>query len=161
MEEVKALRAYNLLNEFGHHLTLQYGRCVDLDGNIMNADSAQRWRFFGSRIPMPVRSGTWFQGLSSCEMLNWLKNAGWLPETHVNLSSGCAIVYKVNPELEHEIRDFDSLGPTDKRKCNEAVLYLMRHNRFTTAYGLYRVLHNCSLSVAVQSVKAMLDKDNE
>lgn len=161
MEEVKALRSYNLLNEFGHHLTLQYGRCVDLDGNIMNANSAQRWRFFGSKIPMPVRSGTWFQGLSTREMLDWLKNAGWLPETMVILPSGCATVYKVNLEPEYEIRDFDSLCPTDKRKCNEAVLYLMHHNQFSTAYVLYRVLHNCSLSVAAQSVKAMLDKDNE
>lgn len=95
MEKVKALVSYNLRHSVsGTTLMMQYGRVSDDYGNVINSTAAQRWRFIGRQIPIPVRCGTWFQGISATEMLDWLYREGWILESRVDIGSGYARVYK-------------------------------------------------------------------
>lgn len=95
MENVKALVSYNLRHfESNKELMMQYGRTLTAAGNIDFNDSAQRWRFIGKQIPMPIRCDTWFQGLSATEMLDWLYRKGWILESRVDIGSGYAKIYK-------------------------------------------------------------------
>ena len=170
MEIVKALHSYCLTKD-GISLTMQYGRNENAGGN------KERWRFYGSRIPMPVRSGTWFQGLSVREMLNWLSDNGWELHCRVNLCSG--IVYPICkgneipdeevPIKEHADDDKGNETPSqeeinnvrDERALREAVVFLYNNSRRVTAARLYRYFKQCTLSDAVNAIREMATLDEE
>ena len=135
MEHVRPLVSFNLRNANRDKLTLQYGRVLCANGNASSLVEDQRWRFYGKKIPMPVRSGTWFQGLSTTEMLDWLKKEGWYPETHVNIGTGTAFVY--------DGKGNDGLA--------DAIRYLCTNNR-VQAIRVYKYIANCSIRDAVDAV---------
>lgn len=147
MEVVKNLVSYNLRNANGQRLMLQYGKAYE-GGRMSEKVEAQRWRFYGERIPMPVRSGTWFQGLSSTEMLDWLKREGWQPESRVAIGAGSALVYKV---------DFSDGNDDDNLK--KAIRFLNDRN-FAYATVVYRLLNGCDTGKAADAVREICNADN-
>lgn len=105
MENVKKIRAFYYQDNDGNKLTMFYGRLVDCTGvGIVGTDNAQRWCFIGNKIPMPVRSGTWFQGFGFNKMNDFVESTGYKLVTTVNLIYGtvwyCPIVNKPIPDMD-------------------------------------------------------------
>lgn len=105
------IKTYNLVDSNGKRLQLILGQTSHVsDATIIpKADKGYRWQFIGTNIPMPVRSGYWFNGFPEETMLEWLKANGWYPKTCVDMYTGKAKVYTlptVNkdgiPEVEIE-----------------------------------------------------------
>lgn len=95
MRKFRILRVYNLVNANGDKLRLNLGVTDDpLEEYPMSAsDKGFRWNFEGHKIPMPVRSGYWFNGFSESVMLDWLKGNGWALHTVVNMMHGEVVVH--------------------------------------------------------------------
>lgn len=161
MEKVKALVSYNLRHsDKPARLMMQYGRVSDDYGNVINSTAAQRWRFFGPQIPMPVRSGTWFQGFSADEMLEWLRREGWMLETKVIIGTGYAAIYNENKSSAYD--DVINVPPLAKGKesFERVICELVRDGRKATAYFMWRYAHGGSLAQAKSAVEALVDKGN-
>lgn len=161
MEKVKALVSYNLRHsDKPAMLMMQYGRVSDDYGNVINSTTAQRWRFFGPQIPMPVRSGTWFQGFSADEMLEWLRREGWTLETKVTIGTGYATIYKGNESSAYN--DPINVPPLTRGKDSfeRVIRELIQDGRKPTAYLMWRYAHGGSLAQAKSAVKALVDKGN-
>ena len=144
MEKVKALIAYNLRNPDGCTLRMLYGRMLDMNGCVDNAYSAQRWCFCGTRIPMPVRSGTWFVGFAVPEMLEWLRHEGWELQTRVVIGTGYAQVYEPSQKGNEDF---------DKAAFHEIIRELYEDGRRLKAIRIYRYAHKCALSEANKAVR--------
>ena len=154
MENVKALVSYNLRHTAnGDRLMMQYGRLWEAVVGVDCAETAQRWRFFGQQIPMPVRSGTWFQGFSANEMLEWLRREGWTLETKVIIGTGHATVYK------KPVSDIPPLT-VGKTAFEGTVCDLVQAGAKATAYFMWQYVHGGSLLQAKQAVEALVDKGN-
>ena len=97
-ENIAIIRTYNLVNTNGNKLQLQLGLDVEVNANFRNGDpdKGYRWSFIGTSIPMPVRSGTWFNGFPERTMLEWLAEHGWVCSTIVNMNTGKATVYAID-----------------------------------------------------------------
>jgi hypothetical protein len=92
MERIKPLRRYTLIDEHRNALHLFLGQ---EDGHAkMSKDKGFRWMFKGHKIPMPVRSETWFNGFPVDTMLDWLKRNGWTLHSELNLATSRLTVYK-------------------------------------------------------------------
>ena len=142
---IQKIKAYYFKDRNGIKLTLCYGREVsDLTGEIDNSPTDQRWVMYGKRIPMPVRSGTWFQGLSSVAMVNFLEANGYTLEASVNLSTGIMHKYVYDEidmyDVEHHIRNA-------YRGDNKVALVM-----------LYRDITGMSIHNANNAVNAIIDK---
>lgn len=83
---IDIMKIYNLLDPNGNKLQLFLGRKVDNGGDavINGKDKGWRWSFYGTKIPMPIRKGEWFNGFPEETMLNWLKAHGWHVRTIVH-----------------------------------------------------------------------------
>lgn len=66
--------AYCFVNASNEVLTLQGGYFKNEDGKVTLKSF---WSFIGNNIPMPVRSGTWFEGMKFKVMRSWLESNGW------------------------------------------------------------------------------------
>lgn len=180
MEKVKTIIVFDLWNDaLSVSLNLQYGRVMDENGNTITSNSAQRWRFYGCRIPMPVRSGTWFQGLSTSEMLAWLRSNGWELRGRVNLCTGGIYIYPrckgnetpieeddapVNEETvkrNEETSDEEYANAADERSFREVLVYLYNHSMRVKAIRLYRYVKKCGITDAYNAIREMVALDEE
>jgi hypothetical protein len=125
MRKIDVLKVYNLVNSNGAKLRLELGIITDglyEEYPIDNADKGFRWCFAGENIPMPVRSGYWFNGFHEKVMLDWLKGNGWYPQSCVIMPVGKAIVYDLPaaPETETET-DWIPVSSGKRPEVNEHV----------------------------------------
>jgi hypothetical protein len=97
MREIKTFKVYNLVDAKGNKLRLNLGYIyAPQDKSLVNEhDEGLRWSFEGLKIPMPVRSGYWFNGFPEAIMLDWLKGNGWALHTIVNMFTGAARVFEL------------------------------------------------------------------
>ena len=103
MNEIITTRIYNLVDPKGTALQLRLGIYKERP-NLPKVDRGIRWSFIGTKIPMPVRAHTWFNGFPEPVMLDWLKANGWALHTAVDIPSGKATVYELPkaPEANDE-----------------------------------------------------------
>lgn len=171
MEKAQALFSY-CLTKNGISLTMQKGCLEDEYGNLINRVSAQRLRFYGNRIPMPVRSGTWFQGLTVREMLSWLYDNGWTLHSRADLCSG--IIYPcikgnetsddgndASADEEEAARQEEVARVRGERALRETVVFLYGNNMRVTALKLYSYVKKCSLNEANNAIREMVALDEE
>ena len=71
------ITAHHFINAANESLTLNIGRLTDETGEPVRSALAIRYCLTGRHIPMPVRSGTWFESVSFPVMKKWLKDNGW------------------------------------------------------------------------------------
>ena len=111
MRKIKLVKTYTFVNANGTKLHLNLGIITEGlrdETPIDSADKGFRWMFEGREIPMPVRSGYWFNGMNESIMLDWLKGNGWALHITVSVSTGRAHIYDLPtskgnniPKLEH------------------------------------------------------------
>lgn len=162
---VKLVKAYGFTNEANESLTLQLGRLMDENGNTMPCQEAQRWRFIGRNIPMPVRSGTWFEGMSFGTMRNWLENRGWQLQSSVSFITGSFTIfqrgnknYDSQKKNENISTDNGTKAPYESVSCfrqsviDRGLVSLYKENKSAAVY-IYELLHNGdSLSDAIKAL---------
>ena len=97
MRNVKAVKVYNLVDSNKTKLQLKLGVLQNREGEVCipKADTGWRWSFVGTKIPMPVRSMTWFNGFPEDTMLLWLHDNGWALQSVVDMDTGKAKVYNL------------------------------------------------------------------
>lgn len=145
MENIKKIRAFYYKDNQGNKLTMFYGRLFDSAFNcISGTNNAQRWCFTGNKIPMPVRSGTWFQGFGYNEMNRFVESTGYHLVMTVNLIHGT--VWKC-PELEFT-PDIDTIKHRIKR--------LYTGSNKLSLIRLYKEATGCNLSEANDVVTELL-----
>ena len=83
------IHVYNFVDANGAKLQLNLGVLKEKD-TLPKGDAGLRWSFVGTKIPMPVRAHTWFNGFPAETMLDWLKANGWHLHTDVNPRT-CAV----------------------------------------------------------------------
>lgn len=94
MEKVTVIKVYNLLDKNGNKLLLRLG-IINPEHRTRDKDMGFRWSFVGYKIPMPVRSETWFNGFPVDTMLLWLRENGWYLRAAVDMCDGRVTVYHV------------------------------------------------------------------
>lgn len=157
MENMEILKVYNLVNDKGNALQLELGIGDRTPGEYPyeEKDNGHRWRFFGYIIPMPVRSGYWFNGFAENIMLDWLKGNGWYPRTCVNMRTGRALVYELPKGNENSCEPSDE----DKNAFYNVIRDLAHNGKRITAVRTYRYAHNCTLQEAYKAMKQICGWD--
>lgn len=112
MRKIKTVKTFTFVNAKGTKLYLTLGIITEGlrdEHPIDSADKGFRWMFEGREIPMPVRSGYWFNGMNEPTMLDWLKGNGWALHIVVSATTGRAHIFELPtsngdniPELEKE-----------------------------------------------------------
>lgn len=98
---IDIIHVYNFVNANGTKLQLNLGVLKEKEG-LPKGDAGLRWSFVGTKIPVPVRAHTWFNGFPEPVMLDWLKANGWALRTVVDLPSCKTKVYELPvPEREY------------------------------------------------------------
>lgn len=105
-ENIDVCYVFNLVDSNGTKLQLRLGRLKERQNHVL--DRGFRWSFVGTKIPMPIRAYTWFNGFPENIMLDWLKGNGWALRSRVEMCTGKATVYELPehskgnniPELE-------------------------------------------------------------
>ena len=146
MENVTILKTYNLLNSKGNSLQLSLGV---QPREKHTRDTGFRWSFTGTEIPMPVRSGTWFNGFPEQTMLDWLKGNGWYPRTCVNMHTGRAVVYELPKGNENY--EIDAA-----LTCALKLMWEKGHR--LRAIRLYRHFNECTMDEAHVAVREIVDQ---
>lgn len=153
MEKITTLKVYNLLDSKGNKLQLKLGY-IDNFSPTYYGERGYRWSFIGTRIPMPVRNGTWFNGFPEPVMLEWLKGNGWYVQTCVDMCSGKADVFDLpngNDDLNVEIT-FERSEADEIAFC-ELIRELIHNNRRVSACRLYRYANGGDLHDADKAIK--------
>lgn len=141
-ENIHILRVYNLVNSNGNKLRLYLGRIIGSDDYF--GDKGFRWCFVGNRIPMPVRSDTWFNGFPEHIMLDWLKGNGWALHASVTLSTGVVTVCELpsydepNKGNEEDIRILPERHSHEEYVFREIIRDLVSNGKRMRAVSLYR-----------------------
>ena len=161
-ENIDICYVYNLLDSNGNKLQLRLGRINGYaNANLVCNDRGFRWSFVGSKIPMPVRAYTWFNGFPENIMLDWLKGNGWALRSRVEMSTGKATIYELpkaeesskgNNEYELPIHAIHS----GERALKDAVRLLYNNGSRVEAISLYRYVHPTCLLAAHDAVKAIV-----
>ena len=159
---IKIIKVYNLVNANGTRLQLRLGDEVGYKCR-RNVNESLRWSFIGTKIPMPVRKGTWFNGFSVDTMLRWLVEQGWHVRTVVDPNTCKADVYDMPDDDEEEseaielfdVSDIPACGGLEQGVIEEAVRILYRCNRRLTAVKLYRFAYKCGLREAKEAVESI------
>lgn len=138
MEKVITLKVYNLLDSKGNKLQMRFG-VIDNFCPSYYGERGYRWSFIGTKIPMPVRNGTWFNGFPENTMLEWLKGNGWYVQTSVNMLSGKANVY--------ELPNGNEKSDVDERAFCETIRELVRNSKRVSACRLYRYANGGDLTM--------------
>jgi len=163
MRHIQTLRVYNFVDSKGNKLRLNLGYIdgpID-ESPIDNYDKGYRWSFEGYKIPMPVRSGYWFNGFPESVMLDWLKGNGWALHTIVNMQIGTARVYELpnGDDKANETYELSALGiEQGERALHEAVIRLCESGQKIQAVCLYRYVHPCKLQEANRVVTEIIDR---
>lgn len=153
MEKIKALTTFVFADVMtGTHLTMQAGRVCNLNGTCITGNAAQRWRFFGRRIPMPVRSGTWFQGLNPTEMIDWLGSYGYVLKARVDIESGIGHTYNQDGAPKGN-------GFTDSQ-IKRFVKSIYEASGLVQSIVFYKTAKGCLLTEARDAVNAILDEQD-
>ena len=154
-ENIDILRTYNLVNSKGNKLRLYLGRIEGSDDYF--GDKGFRWCFVGSRIPMPVRSGTWFNGFPEHIMLDWLKGNGWALHVSVTMSTCVATVCDLPDDEPSKGNENPYTGliryTADERAFCEVIRDLVKSGKRIQADRLYRYANGCDLKDAVRAVR--------
>ena len=171
MEKIKILRAYNFVNADGVNLQLHLGRYENTDCIPYKVDMGYRWAFNGTKIPMPVRSGTWFNGFPESVMLDWLKENGWALRSCVNMSTGRVSVYELpfmdkvskGNESSNEMEmlgtdQFPERSNMDKPIFERVINDLANEGLKATACRVYRYAHGGTLRNALHAVNEICNK---
>lgn len=151
MENITTIKVYNLLDANGNKLRLRLGRSDYF--NLHIGDKGYRWSFVGTRIPMPVRAYTWFNGFPEPVMLEWLKGNGWCLRSIAYVLTGEVDVFDLpngNEDLNIEITP--ERCEHDEKKFCEVIRELVNDGRKATATCLYRYANGGSLSDAFHAV---------
>jgi hypothetical protein len=156
-ENIDILRVYNLVDSNGTKILLRLGRLKGSEDYL--TDKGFRWSFVGTKIPMPVRNATWFNGFPEATMLNWLMDNGWHPHTCVNMETGKATVYELPKGNEdHEGNEIPGhVASGGKIALDYAIKMLCESGSVLRAVQLYRYAHDphCSLKEAKDAVDAI------
>ena len=161
MRDIKVLKVYNLVNSKGTKIQLRLGILRSRVGElaISNADRGYRWSFNGNEIPMPVRSGYWFNGFEETVMLDWLKGNGWYPHTCVSMDDGKCRVYELpsEPSKGNETYELPIHAiHSGERALKDAVRLLYNNGSRVEAISLYRYVHPSCLLAAHDAIKAIV-----
>lgn len=144
---IRTIAVYNLVDLKGSQLQLRLGY---VQGELLSHENAGwRWSFEGTKIPMPVRSRTWFCGFPEKTMLNWLAEHGWFVRTKVDMASGRTVVYDLpDPEEEYPDWQFEA----DKAEFNQLLADLYMNGKSLKAIHLYRYAHEVCTETAVRNL---------
>lgn len=160
MEKIKPLRRYTLVDERSNSLHLFLGQKEDWAET--SKDKGYRWMFKGFKIPMPVRSETWFNGFPVDTMLDWLKGNGWTLHSVLDLTTDKLTVYKYvgAPDTSKGNNGpvstgNENLDGTYYRNFCSIIKELCEAGRKIPAVRLYRYVHGGSLSEANNAVNAI------
>ena len=149
MEKIVVHKVYNLVNPNGDKLQLKLGWIKDC------TLYGWRWSFEGKKIPMPVRSCTWFNGFPEPVMLEWLKANGWAVRTIVHPCDGSAEVFDL-PQAPNATENRHGLDEHTFEICkngfNEAMRYLVTNGKRLAAVRVYRYANGGSLGEAVHAI---------
>lgn len=159
MREIKTLLVYNLVDSKGNKLRLNLGLIkgsID-EYPIDSADKGYRWSFEGHEIPMPIRSGYWFNGFPVSVMLDWLKGNGWALHTVVNMAIGTAQVYEL-PFSDDSCNGNEEFSFTVESALDHAVRLLWEKGHKLKAASLYRHIKGGTLYEAHEAVKEIVDQ---
>lgn len=143
MKNIEITKVYNLVNANGDKLQLRYGKLM-ARGNEFRAlltsseDMGLRWSFVGKKIPMPVRSRTWFNGFPKEIMIQWLNEQGWFVATEVLMTTGEAKTYEL-PEPNEEYLATDLVK--DEEEFFDLVREMCRDGKALEAMHLCRYVH--------------------
>ena len=159
-ENIDILRVYNLVDSNGTKLQLRLGRYKYSDDYL--PDKGFRWSFVGSKIPMPVRAYTWFNGFPENIMLDWLKGNGWVLRSRVEMGTGKATVYELpfhgEPSKGNEkstVQLTDVAVRQGESALSEAIRLLCNQGSVLSAIALYRYIYHCTLVEAKNAVDAI------
>lgn len=157
---ITTIRTYNLVDSNGNRLQLKLGRInVSRDVRRVGPDQGFRWNFKGTKIPMPVRSETWFNGFPEETMLNWLKANGWYPRTIVyydNTVQVCELP-KANEEKPTST-DRSSLLPVFQDSFEDAIRALYDVS-YVKAVNAYLYAHGGTVRRAREAVAKICGKE--
>lgn len=159
MEKTKVLHAYNFVDVKGNHLQLNLCLIDRKANGCCHDDMGYRWQFIGKEIPMPVRSGTLFNGFPENVMIDWLNGNGWALRTRVDMYTGKAKVFELpkgNEETTVTSADYLPLSPTEKHYFNSVIRELVSNGRKLGAARLYRYAHGGTLKNAVDAVNIII-----
>lgn len=165
MEKIKLLKVYNFVDKDGDNLQLRFGILENV--RLPKGDTGYRWSFIGTKIPMPIRSDTWFNGFPVETMLEWLKGNGWEVQLIVNTVSGKIEMFttsfnyesdKGNEAIElFDVSDIPTCNGLEHGVIEEVVKILWRCDRRLTAVKLYRLVKKCYLATAKNAVEAICE----
>ena len=155
-ENIDICYVYNLVDENGTKLQLRLGRLKGYSDELLayHCDQGFRWSFVGSKIPMPVRAYTWFNGFPENIMLDWLKGNGWALRSRVEMGTGKATVYELpfvdkpskgNEKPTEEYKLTDEAIRRGEAVLKEAIRLLCNNGSALSAIALYRLAHPCTL----------------
>ena len=155
MEEMKLLKVYSLVNKDGDDLQLRFGIMENV--RLPKGDTGYRWSFLGTKIPMPVRSDTWFNGFPAETMLEWLKGNGWEVQLIVNTITGRTEMFTTSFNHEHnkgneEYQLSELAIRQGKEVLTSVVNQLCKSGQKISAIKLYRLVCPCCLSDANHAV---------
>lgn len=140
MKDIEIVRVYNLVNANGDKLQLRLGILQRTNERrvVIPEPNGWRWSFAGKKIPMPVRSRTWFNGFPKEIMIQWLNEQGWFVATEVLMTTGEAKVYEL-PEPEEEYLTTDLVK--DEEEFFDLVREMFRNGKRIEAMHLCRYVH--------------------
>lgn len=159
-EKITTLVCFNLVNADGVKLRLYLGRDEGYADCYGNPDKGFRWSFVGTRIPMPVRAYTWFNGFPENIMLEWLKGNGWALHSRVEMGTGKATIYELpkeeKPSKGNETYELPIHAiHSGERALKDAVLWMYGNGDRINAISLYRYVHPTCLLAAKDAVDAI------
>lgn len=158
MRPVSIIRVYNLVNPKGTKLQLRLARIHPDDCEQYCPDSGYRWSFLGKEIPMPVRSGCWFNGFPESVMLDWLKGNGWALHTVVNMANGKAEVFELPNGNEPTCKGDKEIPSTVEDALDCAVRLLWNEDMKLKAGRLYRHIKGGTLGEAATAIREIVDQ---
>lgn len=154
-EKITTLVCFNLVNADGVKLRLYLGRDEGYADCYGNPDKGFRWSFVGSKIPMPVRAYTWFNGFPENIMLDWLKGNGWVLCSRVEMITGKATIYEL-PKSDEASKGNETLSTNRiayKDIFDDVLRELVRNGKRITAVRVYRYAHGGTLQDCTNAVK--------
>lgn len=174
-ENIDIIFVYNLVDSNGTKLQLRLGRLKGYSDELLSyyCDQGFRWSFVGSKIPMPVRAYTWFNGFPENIMLDWLKGNGWALRSRVDMGTGKATVYELpfmdeprkGNEKPNEVDlfgtdEYPPYGEMSKPAFEQVIRELCNNGRKLTAVRLYRYAHGGRLSKANDAVNEIVNRQS-
>ena len=158
MEKITTLKVYNLLDSKGNKLQLKLGH-IDNFSPTYHGERGYRWSFIGTRIPMPIRNGTWFNGFPEHTMIEWLNGNDWYVQTCVDMCSGKADVFDLpNGNDDLNVKIVPERCEADERAFCELIRELIHNHRRVSACHLYRYANGGDLHDADKAIREICNE---